>query len=835
MLPESPHAAPNTPSRPRPSPAKSPYRLARRCSTGTRCGHCFACADEDDDEGLEAMTELRSPVKIESPAGRAPLPNPFLPESPLPKSSRPLGSKDVNIMMAATAPAGDRKSKLALGKRGYLDLTSVSKEVDSIATPDKTAPISKSSLFPSIAAHAAAREAHPASDPFPHFAPLPSTSRTTTFPSTSAIDDEASGFFMDGAVTTRRSHSLKHQKSQPAVDVVPSSSSCGSLSIPSLASPIRPSIPQPTFTSTAPSTVSVSSGATLEMLDETASNRSFVPRAPVFEPVQPVASTSAPVRGPVMTRSRAGSLTGPHPALPSRIPVRRPEGDVAKQARKTTSMVDLAGVSKGGKAPTMAQSHPLASSRKRNANGAIVGGGGASSRLANVSPFGPPSSSGIAVSSPSVHAMRDPAPDSDDDEEASPVFHPARPTATRPRSSLPAHLQLGQHSTAHAFSPSPARTGARPLQAAFASTGLVSKRARATDPGPGLLPTNSPFNANPFVPSTTETKPMPDTPCKKTAFLGVSPAVHSPLSPAPASGGIFHRLVRTTSSSSNGSMVSEASPTASRAMTGVRTRISPLFRRRSSGNLGEDAEPGTPTRTTGDFSLGGALPSLLPCSAHADESAGSQLVPSPTSATSNSPESLRNAWPPQPTPGLPPPRSGIPVPKVSLTMTPVQLRVSHPPLSVRPVYQRARHSSGALDTLRTSEMKTPNRLDTDFVTLRTLGSGVASDAWAVQERETGAVWAVKRSKTEYTGPRDRLRRLEEVDILRNLVGHRHIVSFHDAWDQGRHLYIQTELCGAGTLASFLLAYSTQHDAQLDEGRVWKILGEVATGLESTLR
>ena len=74
---------------------------------------------------------------------------------------------------------------------------------------------------------------------------------------------------------------------------------------------------------------------------------------------------------------------------------------------------------------------------------------------------------------------------------------------------------------------------------------------------------------------------------------------------------------------------------------------------------------------------------------------------------------------------------------------------------------------------------------------------------------------------------DRLRHLEEVDILRHLSvrPHPHVIKFEDAWEQNRQLFIQTELC-LGSLAFFLLEYGSVVE-RLDEARVWKIVRELS--------
>lgn len=87
------------------------------------------------------------------------------------------------------------------------------------------------------------------------------------------------------------------------------------------------------------------------------------------------------------------------------------------------------------------------------------------------------------------------------------------------------------------------------------------------------------------------------------------------------------------------------------------------------------------------------------------------------------------------------------------------------------------------------------------------------------------VWAVKKAKQPYSGLRDRERRIREVDVLKVMANSDHIISFMDSWEDGGHLYIQTELCEEGSLDTFLAQVGLK--ARLDDFRIWKILLELA--------
>lgn len=122
------------------------------------------------------------------------------------------------------------------------------------------------------------------------------------------------------------------------------------------------------------------------------------------------------------------------------------------------------------------------------------------------------------------------------------------------------------------------------------------------------------------------------------------------------------------------------------------------------------------------------------------------------------------------------------------------------------------------------------RFESQFTQLSVLGSGEFSEAVEAEEKATGAVYAIKRMKRRFIGPKDRLRHLEEVDILRALGTHSNVISLADAWEDDGHLFIQTELCPLGTLSFFLEGYGYLV-GHLDEPRLWKVLVELSAGLE----
>ncbi|KAH9828123.1 mitosis inhibitor protein kinase wee1-like [Teratosphaeria destructans] len=134
-------------------------------------------------------------------------------------------------------------------------------------------------------------------------------------------------------------------------------------------------------------------------------------------------------------------------------------------------------------------------------------------------------------------------------------------------------------------------------------------------------------------------------------------------------------------------------------------------------------------------------------------------------------------------------------------------------------------------------------LTTRFGQVTTSGVGEFSQVYKVDRplpgTKTGSkaqlspgaqVWAVKKSRKPYTGNKDRARKMREVEILRAMCGHEHIIELVDDWEAKGHLYIQTEFCENGNLKDFLL--HTGYKGRLDDFRIWKILLELSQGVKS---
>ncbi|KAH6609560.1 wee wee-unclassified kinase [Trichoderma cornu-damae] len=91
------------------------------------------------------------------------------------------------------------------------------------------------------------------------------------------------------------------------------------------------------------------------------------------------------------------------------------------------------------------------------------------------------------------------------------------------------------------------------------------------------------------------------------------------------------------------------------------------------------------------------------------------------------------------------------------------------------------------------------------------------------------VFAVKKSKQPYHGPKDRDTKLREARILQALSHAEHVVQYIDDWEHNFHLYIQTEFCEEGTLDKFLA--NVGKFGRLDDFRIYKILQDLCLGLK----
>ncbi|KAF6826732.1 hypothetical protein CPLU01_09488 [Colletotrichum plurivorum] len=96
--------------------------------------------------------------------------------------------------------------------------------------------------------------------------------------------------------------------------------------------------------------------------------------------------------------------------------------------------------------------------------------------------------------------------------------------------------------------------------------------------------------------------------------------------------------------------------------------------------------------------------------------------------------------------------------------------------------------------------------------------------------EPDRIYAVKKARRPFTGPKDRLAKLREVHALQALTHADHVIHYVDSWEQNQYLYIQTEYCDEGTLDKFLS--NVGRKGRLDDFRIWKVIHDIGLGLQS---
>ncbi|CAM9931947.1 unnamed protein product [Pylaiella littoralis] len=116
----------------------------------------------------------------------------------------------------------------------------------------------------------------------------------------------------------------------------------------------------------------------------------------------------------------------------------------------------------------------------------------------------------------------------------------------------------------------------------------------------------------------------------------------------------------------------------------------------------------------------------------------------------------------------------------------------------------------------------------DFVQMGPIGEGGFSVVWKVRAKGTGKLYAIKRSKREFRGRRDRDRCLLEARALQRLGEHPGVLRFERAWQEEGHFCLQTELCELGTLKDFLERLPSRRE--IPEAAVWQVLHDVGQAL-----
>ncbi|TWU72423.1 hypothetical protein ED733_002861 [Metarhizium rileyi] len=192
--------------------------------------------------------------------------------------------------------------------------------------------------------------------------------------------------------------------------------------------------------------------------------------------------------------------------------------------------------------------------------------------------------------------------------------------------------------------------------------------------------------------------------------------------------------------------------------------------------------------------------------------------------------------------------------RLSISQAPDNLNENNMPPPVTPTAGRDFRSSTSIFVTpvnaRTSSLDIDASLYSRFDKVEQVGKGEFSTVYRVTKLEhanafalgnvtpsnsasrspvKGQVFAVKKSRHSYHGPKDRETKLREVRILQALTHAEHVIQYVDDWEHNFHLYIQTEFCEEGTLDKFL--GNIGRGGRLDDFRIFKILQDLCLGLK----
>ncbi len=120
-----------------------------------------------------------------------------------------------------------------------------------------------------------------------------------------------------------------------------------------------------------------------------------------------------------------------------------------------------------------------------------------------------------------------------------------------------------------------------------------------------------------------------------------------------------------------------------------------------------------------------------------------------------------------------------------------------------------------------------------FTFLATIGETRSSQVFKVVHRQSGEVFAVKRSRKRFRSKLQRERCLREVQMVASLPEMENIVAQYRAWQEGGHFYIQMDYCDGGSLHQHL---DRQEGGRLvhgsgDASALWRVARDVSAGLQ----
>eukprot|EP01112_Ceratiomyxa_fruticulosa_P010024 TRINITY_DN2632_c0_g2_i4.p1 TRINITY_DN2632_c0_g2~~TRINITY_DN2632_c0_g2_i4.p1 ORF type:complete len:475 (+),score=107.85 TRINITY_DN2632_c0_g2_i4:833-2257(+) len=121
-----------------------------------------------------------------------------------------------------------------------------------------------------------------------------------------------------------------------------------------------------------------------------------------------------------------------------------------------------------------------------------------------------------------------------------------------------------------------------------------------------------------------------------------------------------------------------------------------------------------------------------------------------------------------------------------------------------------------------TDLKRRGSCSNHFEFLEKLGEGSFGIVFKV--RKDGNYYAIKKSKNAIWNTIDRNQQLKELGVIKLLGSHPNIIKMSDAWEEGGHIYIQTELCENGSLCDLM------ERTTVPEESIWRYLNDILQGL-----
>ena len=128
-----------------------------------------------------------------------------------------------------------------------------------------------------------------------------------------------------------------------------------------------------------------------------------------------------------------------------------------------------------------------------------------------------------------------------------------------------------------------------------------------------------------------------------------------------------------------------------------------------------------------------------------------------------------------------------------------------------------------------------------FSFLSTIGETKSSEVFKVAHRQSGEVFAVKRSRKRFRSKLQRERCLREIQMVASLPEMENIVAQYRAWQEGGHFYIQMDYCDGGSLQQHLddakrrrvdgRGSNTTKSESIEPAVMWGVVKDVSAGLQ----